>query len=287
MNLLFTLNENYLPPFYTLLRSIFYSNSREEVFDIYLMHKDISENQLLRLEAFINNEGHSLHVIDCTNLFEEDTVVNRYYSIEMYYRLLAPFVLPDKLDRILYLDPDIINLNSFAKFYNQDFKDNLFIATTHEYATKWIQPLNNLRLGTLKSEDYFNTGILLMNLPEIRTKVTPDDIFKAIQTNKNRLVLPDQDIFNHLYWNRIGEADWRIYNLDPRFYSKLKLFFPAIYNQEWVEKNVVFIHYCGKHKPWLENEKYRYDLGFYYHEFETDHTYLSAYHPELEEQNDA
>lgn len=284
MNLLFTLNEGYLPPLYTLLRSIFKSNN-EETLSIYLMHQSISPESMLELTAFIEENGHHIYPIACQGLFEEEQIiVNRYYSIEMYYRLFAPFVLPAELDRILYLDPDIVNINPFSDFYRMEFREHLFVATTHDYATKWIQPINNIRIGTLKAEDYFNTGVLLMNLPKIRREKTLADITKAIKEYKNRLVLPDQDIFNHLYWNRILEADWRIYNLDPRFYSKLCLIFPKEYNLEWVEANVVFVHYCGKHKPWLQREDYRYELGSFYEAFEEGNVSANVFDPILEDE---
>ncbi|AEB30471.1 hypothetical protein CAR_c18140 [Carnobacterium sp. 17-4] len=267
MNLLFTLNENYLDPLFTALHSIFRSNDKEKM-TIYLMHQNIPKNRISEVDQFVKGNGHTFFPVDCKKLFLEEVVVNRYYSIEMYYRLLAPFVLPIELERILYLDPDIINLRSFSSFYKQDFEGKLFVATTHDYATKWIQPINNIRLGTLSSEDYFNTGVILMNLTLIRSTRNLEEITTAIKINKNWLVLPDQDIFNHLYWNEVKEADWRIYNLDARFYSQLKRVFPRKFSIEWVEEKVVFIHYCGKHKPWIERESYRHELGGYYHYFE-------------------
>lgn len=270
MNVLVTCNENYLPPLKTMLWSLFKSN-RGEQFTIYFMHNDMAESSLKDLESFIKRTGQKFYPIDCSDLFEEETIVNRYYSIEMYYRLLAPFVLPDEVDRILYLDPDIISLNPVSDFYHQDFKGNLFVATTHDYLTKWIQPINNIRLNTLESKGYFNTGILLMNLPAIRLSKTKEDIFSGIELNKNRLLLPDQDVFNYLYWDSILEADWRIYNLDPRYYSKANVIFPKDYNLEWVEKEVVFIHYCGKQKPWNKKEEYKYKLGHYYDQNEMEH----------------
>jgi len=232
------------------------------------MHQDIPQSKLKSVHQFITENGHTFCPIDCKDLFTEEMFVNRYYSIEMYYRLLAPFVLPAELDRILYLDPDIVNLRSFSTFYEQDFEGNLFVATTHDYATKWIQPINNIRLGTLASEVYFNTGVILMDLSLIRKTRNQEEIFTAIKANKNRLVLPDQDIFNHLYWKDIKEADWQIYNLDARFYTQLNRVFPWKFSIEWVEQKVVFIHYCGKHKPWIEREDYRHKLGEYYHYFE-------------------
>lgn len=270
MNVLVTCNENYLPPLKTMLWSLFKSNGGE-LFTIYFMHNNMAENRLEELDLFIKRNGHEFFPIDGSSLFEEETTVNRYYSIEMYYRLLAPFVLPDEVDRILYLDPDIINLNPVSDFYHQDFNGNLFVATTHDYLTKWIQPINNIRLNTLESKGYFNTGILLMNLPAIRLSKTKEDILSGIELNKNRLLLPDQDVFNHLYWDAILEADWRIYNLDPRYYSKANVVFPKDYNLEWVEEEVVFIHYCGKQKPWNKKEAYKYKLGHYYDQYEQEH----------------
>lgn len=270
MNVLVTCNENYLPPLKTMLWSLFKTNRREQ-FMIYFMHNKMAENRLEELNLFIKKNGQEFYPIDCSDLFEEDATVNRYYSIEMYYRLLAPFILPDEVDRILYLDPDIINLNPVSNFYNQDFKGNLFVATTHDYLTKWIQPINNIRLNTLESKGYFNTGILLMNLPAIRLSKTKEDIFSGIELNKKRLLLPDQDVFNYLYWDSILEADWKIYNLDPRYYSKANVIFPKDYNLEWVEKEVVFIHYCGKQKPWNKKEDYKYKLGHYYDQNELEH----------------
>lgn len=271
MNLLVTCNENYLPPLKTMLWSVFKTNTTES-FAIYFMHNNMRHSELQKMDEFIQANGHEFYPINCRDLFEMETTVNRYYSIEMYYRLLAPFVLPEDLDRILYLDPDIVNLNPVKDFYDQDFKNNLFVATTHDYLTRWIQPINNIRLNMLESKGYFNTGIILMNLPAVRASKKQEDILSVIELYKKRLLLPDQDVFNHLYWDSILEADWRIYNLDPRYYSKANLIFPKDYNVEWVEQEVVFIHYCGKQKPWNKREDYKYKLGEYYYQYEMEHS---------------
>ena len=152
-----------------MLHSIFSSNPRVPI-TIYFMHKNIDSSKIEKLQEFVKGKGSQLIDLECEHLFEDTLFTNRYYSVEMYYRLLAPFVLPESLDRILYLDPDIINLNPIKPFYEQDFEGNAFVATAHDYITKWVQPFNRIRLQTLKSIDYFNTGVLLMNLSAIRKK---------------------------------------------------------------------------------------------------------------------
>lgn len=59
-----------------------------------------------------------------------------------------------------------------------------------------------------------------------------------------------------------------IYNVDHRLYQMFHLINPDKYNQNWLEEEVVFVHYAGKHKPWVEQDNYRYDLGVYYFEYE-------------------
>ena len=68
------------------------------------------------------------------------------------------------------LRSDIININSFSHFYEQDFEDHLFVAMDCKIKNQIIQPFNNLRLGTKDAENYFNTGVVLMNIEKLRAR---------------------------------------------------------------------------------------------------------------------
>lgn len=269
MNLLFSLNESYLPPLKVLLQSLF-DHHKEETFSIHLLHAGIGEQARNELQEFVDSEGHTITYYACSSFFKpsDKVAVTRYYTLEMYLWMFAPYILPDSIDRILYLDPDIVCMNECRSFYETDFLDYSFVATNYKYKTKWIQPFNNLRLRNFDSENYFNSGVVLMNVRKLREKGDPEKIIRAIRDNHPFLILPDQDIFNLLYGQHVLEEDWRIYNMNPKVYEKLKVLFPHKYNKEWIEKSVVFIHFCGKHKPWNERKKYRYTLGSYYFEKE-------------------
>lgn len=269
MNLVFSFDEGYANAFKVLLHSIFMSNSGRHM-NIYLLHDDMPTDVLADLQESMDYYQYSFFPINCRKHLEqsEDFRINRYYTIEMYLWLFAPYLLPEEVDRALYLDPDIININSFNSFYNQSFEDNLFVAMDYKIKNQIIQPINNLRLGTKAAENYFNTGVVLMNIEKLRTERNPVEISQAVIKNKAILILPDQDIFNHLYHGQIKEASWEIYNVDPRLYQVFQLVSPETYNQGWLEEEAVFIHYAGKHKPWVEREKYKLDLGKYYFEYE-------------------
>lgn len=265
MNLVFSFDEGYFEPFNVLLQSIYLNNPNEEL-TIYYLHYGMQKESLDKLEKIIQYFGFAFHPINCVHYLEDETdiIINRYYTIEMYLWMYAPFVLPEDVERALYLDSDIINLNSMRRLYDMDFEDKLFIAMDYEIKNKAIQPINNMRLGTKKAEHYFNTGVVLMNIDKLRRERNADEISEAVVKNKAILILPDQDIFNFLYVGEIKDADWENFNLDPRLYQFFKVVMPEKYNKKWVDDEVVFIHYCGRHKPWAEQGKYKSDLGYYY-----------------------
>lgn len=269
MNLVFSFDEDYIDPFKVLLHSIFINNSNEKI-NIYFLHYGMRKNHLEDLQIEADGYGFNFIPINCEHFLKDETdiTINRYYTIEMYLWMFAPYVLPEEVDRALYLDPDIINLNKLRRFYDMDFEDNLFVAMDYEIKNKVIQPINNLRLGMKDAEHYFNTGVVLMNTAKIRNERDPEEIIEAVVKNKAILILPDQDIFNYLYVNEIKRGDWEHFNLDPRLYQFFKVIMPETYNKKWVDDEVVFIHYCGKHKPWLEQGKYKNDLGYYYFFYE-------------------
>jgi lipopolysaccharide biosynthesis glycosyltransferase len=269
MNLVFSFDKNYIDVFKVLLHSIALNNPEEDI-TIYLLHYDMEEEALADLKQTIRAYGFHFTPINCRKFLEEskEITINRYYTIEMYLWLFAPYVLPEDVDRALYLDPDIINLNNMQKFYAMDFEDHLFIAMDYEIKNKIVQPFNNLRLRTLSAEHYFNAGVALLNIKKLREERQPEEISKAVIQNKSVLILPDQDILNLLYTSEIKNASWELFNLDPRLYQLFHLLKPEVYNEEWLEDEVIFIHYGGKHKPWQEREKYKLDLGKYYFDYE-------------------
>ncbi len=265
INILVTLDAKYIPPLKVLLNSMFLNN-KDEKFTIYLLHSSLTQSDLDHIQDFVASFGHTFHPIFVADHYFRDAPVLRHYTKEMYYRLAAHKFLPESVDRILYLDPDIIVLNPIREFYEMDFEGNLFIAAEHEFTARIALPFNRLRLKVPQAKGYFNTGVLLMNVKLMRELVHMDDIYEFIEENKLLLLLPDQDVMNGLYWDKIKKVDSFRYNYDARYYDRMKLIPNIKYNDiNWIEKNTVFLHYCGKDKPW--NPGYKGDLGAYYHKY--------------------
>lgn len=247
MNILVTLNTNYIKPLKVMLKSLFLNNPGEN-FTIYLMHSSLTQEELEDLNTYIENLGYTLKDIYLENTYFANAPTLLHYTKEMYYRLLAFKFLPKDLGRILYLDPDILVLNSIRKLYHMDFQGYMYAAAYHNIIP--IKEINKIRLGAYDIDEYYNSGVLLMNLDLQRQLIKEQEIYKFVEQNKAKLIMPDQDIINALYGKYIKNLDEKLYNYDARYFSYYKIMSNGKWNMGYVLRNTVILHFCGKKKPW-------------------------------------
>ena len=250
MNILVTINANYLKPLQVMLKSMFLNNPQED-FHVYLIHSSLKEEELAALDHFITRHNHQFTAVTIPDDYFNDAPVPMHYTKEMYYRLLACKFLPSALERILYLDPDIIVINELRSLYDLDLSGYLFAAAYHKRIP--IKELNRIRLNAYEMEEYYNSGVLLMNLVRQREVIDEQEIFKYVEKYRNRLILPDQDVLNSLYAKGIKPISEIKYNYDTRFYIYYRLMSKGEVDMDYVINNTSILHFCGKKKPWHKN----------------------------------
>lgn len=258
MNILFSINQKFI----SLTKLCISSMIRFDTdFTFYILHHDLSyESQREIIDSFPSQQFHFIFVTE--ESFSSFPVSNRY-PLEIYYRLFASNLLPNTLDRVLYMDVDIVVINSLRNLYYTDFEDNAYCACTH--VNEGLTKFNSLRLKIENTVPYINTGVLLMNLEKLRKIVNSTEILEFVNKNKNRMILFDQDVLTALYGNKTKILDYRLYNLSDRMLSLYNIKHPnEKIDIEWIRKNSVIIHYCGRNKPWKEN--YMGSLGIFYSE---------------------
>lgn len=259
INILVTLNENYISYLNVMLSTLLRFNSNC-YFDVYLLHTSIRKNTLKRTEEVLGQSGR-LYPIQIRDLDLENAPMTARYPKEIYYRIFAARYLPKRLDRILYLDPDLVVNGSVLPLYNLPMDEYYFAAASH--IGTFIHKVNELRLKMDEESPYINSGVMLMNLELLRREQNFEDIFCFIEKRKNHLVLPDQDIISSLYGSKIYTLDPFRYNMTEWLYQTHAPF-ERDFNLEWVRKHSVIIHYCGRNKPW--NENYIGRLGVFFRE---------------------
>ncbi len=236
MNILVTPCEKYLKYLINLLFSL---KKYNDDITVYILYMNISERKMRR---FINKVKEEVGC-DCLTIKVDKEIckglpihINRI-TPETYLRLFAPFYLPNDLERILYIDVDVIAQKEIKEFYYQDFEGKSLVAIPRMHGSNIN---DNKRIGVNENHKYFNAGILLMNLNKLRSDTSIEDILDVIDKKRDCLILQDQDVLNILFEKDVKYASKK-YNY--------QLIFITDFNMEEVN-SAHLIHYQGTEKPW-------------------------------------
>ena len=199
MNILISVNRDYLDKAETMLHSL-RRNDSEDV-TVYLINHSLDSVDLNKFEKYLRKSLRmNIEIINVSDTFFDHIPMNiKRFSVEIYYRVLAQFLLPLNVERIMWLDADIVLCGSIREFYYQSFENNLIVACPDAlWDDEEIVKIKD-NLGLPKEHIYFNSGVLLLNIEELRKKTNLDEILKATQSIAEYFTYPDQDLLNFLY----------------------------------------------------------------------------------------
>lgn len=256
MNVAVTINDKYFYPLYIMLNTLFAQHKGTAV-QVFLIHSRVSEKNRKILAGLCRKHGGKLTEIFVPEDEFADAPAFSYFSKEMYYRILAAKLLPETVDRVLYLDPDLIVTDSLLEFYNMPLGD-CFFAGVRDRLQDLEKNTYKRELGLTGKNSYINSGVLLCNLKLLRKEQNIQDIYDMLKRQGEKLKFPDQDLINVLYEGRIAVVEDR-YNLNPNILYFKEYF---CYNfAPWFMKKPAVIHYMGEGKPW----RVSYDGGLYHY----------------------
>ena len=244
----FSTDDNYIPCLSVAIHSLEANASDENNYRIIILHTGMSllgKMELKRLET--DNVRISFQNIShITNKMSKDLKLRLrdYYSETIYYRMFIPSMFPE-YEKAIYLDGDIILQDDIANLFNIDLKDNLLgaaidyvVNTTPEFVA-----YSDAALG-LPAKHYFNSGVLVMNLREMR-KARIEEKFITMLLNYNLdTIAPDQDYLNVLCKDRVTYFS-DTWNKMPDFgkmydISELHLIHYNMYRKPWHYKDMPY-----------------------------------------------
>ncbi len=248
INLLVTLDSNYVGPLTVMLSSLMRSNP-DDSFCLYVAHSSLTGEDFMKIRGAVDVRRCAVVSVPVDGRRLSDAPVLDRITKETYYRLIAHEYLPENVRKILYIDPDTVVINPLRPLYDTELKGHLIMGATH------VKPLLNSvikkSLHMAKDSWYINAGVMLMNIEELRRTVTSEEIFGFIKENAKKLYLGDQDVINAMFSGRILLIDPRIFNLDEKTRRRAG----RQIDNAWVNQNTVIVHYNGKYKPWKSGYK--------------------------------
>lgn len=245
MNILLSFDDRFTFPTKVMLKSLILNNSC--LLNIYVFYINLSSESIDSIMELCQDSRVKFFFKKIEKESFNNFPIRSQWPLEACIRLFAYKYLDESINRILWIDGDMIINGSIEEFYNQDLGDNFFAAVEDYDAGK--NPERHKQIGMPLDKIYVNSGFLLFNLKIIRNNSYEKDIFEYIENYEGKLNFPDQDVLNGVFYDKIKVSD------SGFNYNCLTWCIDDSKNKEFV-KNIKVIHYGSNQKPWVK--KYRY-----------------------------
>ena len=126
------------------------------------------------------------------------------YSIATFYRFLIPKVFPPEIDKVIYLDSDIVVNLDIRELWQIELGDKPLAAVPEVELDPSGHPVNSKQKYLIVQklvayEDYFNAGVLLLNLNFLRKDEASINRGLKFLSEHPQMIWLDQDVLNYLY----------------------------------------------------------------------------------------
>ena len=253
MNIVVCTDHNYVMPCGVMLYSLCKNSATTTiVFNVIIDDSVSDKDKDLLSQSKGNNSNVEIvyYPID-GKLFENFPNLGKgvYVSKATYYRLYLAEILPESIDKVLYLDCDMIVRKDLEDLWNTNI-DEVAVAAVMDGMDGLVQLYN--RLGYPMEKGYFNAGVLLVNLKYWRDNRINEKCLDYMKNNYNRIVSHDQDILNYVLQDSKKSLNLT-YNFGESFLYKPQYmqFYYAKYKTEIdaAINDPAIVHYTIS-KPW-------------------------------------
>lgn len=234
----------YFVPVYVMLLSLF-KNNKAYSFNVFLLTNSFTTGQKKALQELCADHSSNISFLAIDTVTIDKYGISAYLSRATYYRFYLPALLPKDVNTVLYLDGDIIVTDDISELFNTDISGKALAAI------KEVLPFNISRLSIPAHGDYFNAGVLLINLSAWRENHYHEQLIRNVEQNPLRYIIHDQDALNELFYDKVRYIDpvWNqqtpVYQLDRKALEKR-------YNSDVTEllAHPKIVHFTGQYKPW-------------------------------------
>ena len=265
INILCSSDDNYVPWCGVMLTSLFESNPGES-FSVYFLTAGITPENTATLRNLEEKNPVRIYFVQIDESILEGCSIREgdYFSLAAYYRLLAPRFLPEEVEKVIYLDCDIVVNGPVRPMWETCLDGYAFGGVMDE---SFYQDVFYQRLQYPKENGYVNSGVLLLNLTYWRENDCVERCLDFISRNQEMIKFYDQDVLN-----KVLNAEKMFLNATYNFQNGFMLWWQYGYYQGEMKKeidacanNPVIIHFDGRSKPWHKDSHHPYTSFFRYY----------------------
>lgn len=248
INIVIATDDNYIQHCSVMMTSVLENN--ENVHFFVLTEGLIEDNkQILRNIEKKYNSTIDFCIVDSNVIkhFPMPSGAGDHISIATYYRLMMEFLIPPSIDRVLYMDCDIIVRSSLLTLFEENLNGYALGAVYQPIRENSY--LDFKRLGIESKSAYFNAGVLLVNLDYWRKHNVTMRLLDFIKMRSYSIKQHDQDVLNAVLYNEVKPLS-NNWNWLSVFYLFKGLKFPSCVDYSKPIADPAVIHFVSVPKPW-------------------------------------
>lgn len=261
MNIILSSDNNYARHAGVSITSIYDNNRNVSDLNVYLIDDGISDENHSKLDSVAQKFGRKITYIPFDEHKEKLRLNNKWeMPISAYARLFIAEMIPNEVEKILYLDCDTVVCDSLEELFTLDLNGKT-IAAVEDVASCVFRD----EVGIEKPFRYFCSGIVLIDLKRWREIDARAKMLEYLDCRNGVVTHHDQTILNGVFHDDCYMLHPRYDALTPTFimsYENLKAYFKLwdrYYSKKEIResvKNPAIIHYTSSNvgRPWENNK---------------------------------
>ena len=238
IHLAISFDRNYLTPFYVLITSIFENNINVKITFHCIVKNDVTIDEKSEIKEYIEKKDCKFEIYQVDEDLISKFVITGKWTPAVYYKMFFPILIDKSIEKLLYLDTDMLVIGNLKQLYDTDLGEFALGAVYDNYVK--IQP----DLGIINEFEYFNSGMLLYNIPIWKKLNLTEKAIDFLSKYPQKIKFVDQCALNAVTisnWKRLPEKFNLLYSYIPENISKKEL-------NEFI-KDKVIIHFTLQ-RPW-------------------------------------
>ncbi len=257
LNVVYASNDAFARHLGTSMCSLFDRNEGFAEICVYVLSMGLSAESRASLEEIAARYGRSLSFLEMGDLKErfDHEVDLGGYDISIMLRLFMGEMIPQEVERVLYLDCDTVVAQSLKRLWREPLCGNIIGAVMEPTIYRAVKE----SIGLAPEDAYYNSGVLLVDLKRWRQEQVQQRLLDFWKEKGGKLFASDQDVIN-------GTLKGLIRPLPPKYnfftnyryfsYGTLVRHAPAyrmVPKDDFTaaKRHPVIIHYMGDERPWI------------------------------------
>lgn len=211
MNIVYASDEKFAEVLSVSMESLLMHNKNVVV---YVLNNGIKEKSLEKLKRQAERYKAEIHFMPLKNLKEyagRELSCQSKISLTAYFRLFMPQILPLSVEKLLYFDCDTMVRNDLTDLWKRKFDGCAAVVEP-------TAPLMKQKIELKKSDYYFNSGVLLVDLKKWREEKIMERFVDYMEEMEGDISFEDQGVINHVLKNEISILPFK-YNVTTQFFD--------------------------------------------------------------------